>query len=176
MAGDLPADDHPGEHVDQEREVHPPLPRAQVREVADPQAVQSVGREVALYEIGTLLGVWISDGGPPWLAAPLRAPDALLAHQPCDSVTADLLALALQLVPHARIAVALEVLLVHFSDPGEEPLILDPAWRPLTRRSLVVRRRRDVQSPADRLDPVASARLIDERAHDGRFGSSSLAK
>src|SRR5262249_52706933 len=96
--------------------------------------------------------------------------------QPGDPVAADLLALALQLVPHARIPVALEVPLVHLPDPGEEPLILDPARRALPRRSLVVRRCRDVQGPADRLDPVASAGLVDERAHDGRFGSSSLAK
>ena len=43
----------------------------------------------------------------------------LLAHQPGDPVTSDLLALALELVPHARVAVALEVLLVHGPDPGE---------------------------------------------------------
>jgi len=141
VAGDLPADDHPGEHVDQEREVHPPLPCAQVREVADPQAVRSVSREVPLYEIGALLSVWIGDGGPPWPPAPLGASNALLAHQPGDSVAADLLALALQLVPHARIAVALEVLLVHLPDPGDQPLILDPARRALAGSSLVVRRR-----------------------------------
>ena len=89
---------------------------------------------------------------------------------------ADLLALAAELVPHPWVAPALEVLLVHLPDPGEEPLILDPARRPLAGSSLVVRGRRDTQSPADRLDPGASTRLIDERAHDGRFGSSSLAK
>jgi hypothetical protein len=36
VAGELPADDHPREHVDQEREEHPPLPGPQIREVADP--------------------------------------------------------------------------------------------------------------------------------------------
>ena len=34
---DLPADDHPGEHVDHEREERSALPGAQVGEVPDPQ-------------------------------------------------------------------------------------------------------------------------------------------
>ena len=106
-----------------------------------PQAVRSVSREVPLYEIGALLSVWIGDGGPPWLPAPLGASNALLARQPGDSVTADLLAPSPQLVPHPRIAVALEVLLVHLPDPGDQPLILDAASRALAGAALVVRGR-----------------------------------
>jgi len=68
------------------------------------------------------------------------------------------------------------VLLVHGPDPSGEPLVLDATRGPLAGRALTVGRRGDAQRPADRLDPVASARLIDERAHDGRFGSSSFAK
>ena len=124
MRRDLPADDHSREHVDQEREVHAPLPGAQVGQITDPQAVRRVGGEVPLDEIWALVRGWIGDRGPPRLAAPLRAPDSLLAHQPRDAVAADLLALALKLVPHPRVPVALEVLLVHLPDPGGQPLVL----------------------------------------------------
>ena len=42
----LPADDHPREHVDHEAEVHDPLPAAQIREIADPQTVWGARGEV----------------------------------------------------------------------------------------------------------------------------------
>jgi hypothetical protein len=45
-----------------------------------------------------------------------------------------------------------------------------------TRTSLLVRGRRHVQGPADRLDAEALAMLIDERTHFGRSASSSVAK
>jgi hypothetical protein len=78
-------------------------------------------------EIRALLRGGIGDRGPPRLAAPLRAPDALLAHQPGDVVATDLLALAAELVPHPRVSVALEVLLVHLTDPSAQSLVLQRA-------------------------------------------------
>ena len=71
-----------------------------------------------------------------------RAPDARLAHQPGDVIAADVFALAAELVPHPRVPVALEVLLVHLPDPGREALVLDPAGGALACGSLVVRGRR----------------------------------
>src|SRR5579863_6617415 len=128
--------------------------------------------EVAADEIRALLGARISsDRGPPRPPAPLGAPDPIRAHQPRDAVTADLLALAAQLAPHPRIPVALEVLLVHVTDPGGQPLVLERARRALARGSLVVRGRRHAQDAADRLDAEAFAMLIDERAHLGRSAS-----
>ena len=124
MRRELPADDHPREHVDHEREEHAPLPGAQVGEVADPQAIRSVGGELSVDEARALVRLWIGDRRLPRLPAPLRAPDPRLAHQPGDVVAADMLALPLQLVPHPRIALALEVLLVHPSDPSDQPLVL----------------------------------------------------
>ena len=122
---DLPADDHAGEHVDQEREVHTSLPGAQVGQIANPQPVGPIGGEVPVDEVWALVSLGIGGRGPPRLPAPLGALDARLAHQTGDTVAADLLALAAQLVPHPRIAVALEVLRVHLLDPGDQALVLD---------------------------------------------------
>ena len=94
------------------------FPGAQVGEIADPQAVRSVGGEVTLDEIRPLARVGIGDRGAPRLPAPLSAADALLAHQTSNVVAAELLALAEQLVPHAGVAVALEVVLVQLANPG----------------------------------------------------------
>ena len=59
---------------------------------------------------------------------------------------------------------------------GAQPLVLGPVDRALTALGPVVGGRRHAQDPADRLDPKAAAMLIDEAAHFGRSGSSSLAK
>jgi len=71
VAGELPADDHPREHVDQEREVHAPFPRTQVGEVADPQPIGRGRGELAVDEIRALLRGRIGDRRPPQLPAAL---------------------------------------------------------------------------------------------------------
>jgi hypothetical protein len=76
VAGELPADDHPAEHIDHEREVQLALPAPQMREIADPEAVRRRGGEVAPDQVRALLRLGIGRGGPPWLPAPLRALDA----------------------------------------------------------------------------------------------------
>ena len=118
----------------------------------------------------------VGDGRPPRLAAPFGALDAVCAHQPLDPAAADLLAGAHERLPHPPGAVGEVVARVDLPDQLEQPLVLDPAGRPLAARSLVVRGRRHAQGPADRLDPEADALLVDERAHLGRCGSSSPAK
>jgi hypothetical protein len=125
VGGELPANDHAGEHVDQEREVQAALPGAQVGEVADPQAVGRGRGEVPIDEIWQLVRLRIRDRGPPRLPSAFRAADALLAHQPGDLVTAGGLALPPQLMPHPPVPVALEVLLMHGPDPTGQPLVLD---------------------------------------------------
>jgi hypothetical protein len=46
-----PADDATREHVDDERDVHKPAPRGDVREVRDPQLIGTLGVEVPLHQI-----------------------------------------------------------------------------------------------------------------------------
>src|SRR5207248_1582984 len=65
---------------------------------------------------------------------------------------------------------------VQLRDPLGEALVLELPGGALTGRSLVISGRRHAQDAADRLDPEALAICIDERAHFGRCGSSSLAK
>jgi hypothetical protein len=51
-AGGLPAHDHAGEHVDDERDVHPARVGLDVGEVRDPQDVGCRRTEVAVDQIG----------------------------------------------------------------------------------------------------------------------------
>jgi hypothetical protein len=55
VAGDLPADDHPGEHVDDEREERSALPCAQVGEVPDP--LRATQLMILLAELPDLLAL-----------------------------------------------------------------------------------------------------------------------
>src|SRR5436305_12440612 len=100
MAGELPADDHPAEDVDDEREVHDALPAAQVGQVPDTQSVRSLGGEITLDKIGPSFGLRIGFGGPPRLAATLGALDSVVFHEPLDPPAAGPLALAAQRLPH----------------------------------------------------------------------------
>ena len=109
FGGELPADDHAREQVDQEREVQAALPGPQVGEVADPQAVRRGRGEVPVDEIRRLVRLRIRGRGPPRLPSAFRAPDPLLAHQPSDLVAAGGLALAPQLMPYPPVPVALVI-------------------------------------------------------------------
>jgi hypothetical protein len=60
------------------------------------------------------------------------------------------------------------------ADAVQEALVVDHALRARTRGTVVVRGRRHVQDPADRLDAEAAAMLVDERGHLVRSSSSSL--
>ncbi len=55
VGGKLPADDAPAPDVDHKTEKHVSLPRAQVREVSDPQLVGSGRAEATLDEVGAPL-------------------------------------------------------------------------------------------------------------------------
>src|SRR5204863_6806415 len=65
---------------------------------------------------------------------------------------------------------------VYLADQREHAPILDLTGGALAGGALVVGGRRHAQSPADRLDPEAITATVDEHAHFGRSGSSSLAK
>ena len=135
VTGELPADDHPREHVNDERQVARALPAAQVREVGDPQLVRAESLELAVDQIRRLVRLGIGVGSAPRLPTALRAPDALLAHQARHPVTPDVLPLAPQLPPDPLLPVALVVGLVHLADQRDQPLVLDRALRSLARRT-----------------------------------------
>jgi hypothetical protein len=176
VPGQLPANHTAAEHVDHEAEEHAALPAAQVGEIAH---IQTVGRrrgEVARDKICWALSGRISDRGAPRLAAALSAPQPVTAHQPRDPIAPGGLTSTGQGGVHPSLAVALVVGTVQPADHTGQSLIVDAASRALTRASLVVRRRRHVESPADRLDAETTAMLIDKRGHFGRSASSSVAK
>jgi hypothetical protein len=162
---ELPADDAPAEHVDDEAEEHHSLVATQVGEVGDPQRIGPVGGEVAVDEVGAACGRRVRRGRAPRLAATLGALDALAAHQALDAVTADVLASPQQGLPGAPVAVGVVVGRMHLADAPKQPLVLNDAIGPLPGGALVVGGRRHAQGPADRLDPEALAMLVDKRAH-----------
>ena len=61
--GGLPADDHPGEHVDDERDVDPAGVGLDVGQIGDPQPVRGRRPELALNHIGGPLEPVIAFGG-----------------------------------------------------------------------------------------------------------------
>ncbi len=172
----LPADDHPAEHVDDEAEVQHPLPAAQIREIAHPEPVRGAGGEVAPDEIISPRGARVCPSGPPRLPTPLRTDDPVHGHQPLHLTARDWLTGTPQRLPHPPIPVREVVLRVRVADHAEQPLVLHRASGPLAAGTLVVRRRRHAQGLTDGLDPEAVAMGIDIRAHLVRSWSSSLAK
>src|SRR6266516_4945256 len=173
---ELPADDHPAVGVDHEREVDESFPAAQVAQVGDPELVRTRGAEVALDEVGPPRRQRVRLGRLPRLAAPLRADDPARAHQPLHAAARHPLAGTRERLPHPPIAVGEVIGGVQLPDPPEQPLVLDRSRTAAAAAALVVRGRRHAQSRAHRLDPEALVLALDERAHLGRSGSSSLAK
>jgi len=100
MRGELPADDPPAAGVDHETEEDQALPAAQVGEVGKPQLVGAGRAELPLNEIRRSLSARIGLGGSPRLATALGALQAVLAHQPRDTVATDRLAGSEQRLPH----------------------------------------------------------------------------
>ena len=128
-------------------------------------------REVALDEVRSWLGARIGLGGAPWAPAPLGALYPVLVHQPLHLAARDLLAAAVELLPHPPVPVGLVALSVDLADQREQPLVAERARRARAIATLVVGGRRHVQGPADGLDPEALAMRVDERAHLGRVDS-----
>src|SRR5680860_190797 len=176
VGGELPADDLAGEDVDHEGEEDHPSPGAQVGEVDYPKRIGSLCREVAADQVGAALALGIGRCRAPGPPSPLGALDAVLTHQALDRAVGDRLAAAQQLLPGAPRAVGLVVAGVDELDLSEQALVLDPAGRAAPSSPLVVGGGRHLEDAADRLDPEAVAMFVDEHAHLGRGGSSSLAK
>jgi hypothetical protein len=95
---DPPADDGAAVGVDDERGVAKPRPGGHIGQVRDPQAVGGRGGEVTADQVGRTVGGLCGRGGGSLAAADDPA-DAELAHEPGDSVAADLDAFAPELPP-----------------------------------------------------------------------------
>jgi hypothetical protein len=175
VAGQPPADQQAGVAVDDEGGVAEARPGADVGQVGDPQLVGAGGGELPVDQVGRPLGLRIADGGALGLAAD-RALEAELAHQPLDGAAGHLDALALQLPPDLAGAVHLEVLLPHPLDLDLEPLVALPTRRGPVLLVGVVSAGRQLEGPADRLDPEATLERVDHAGHLVRGWSSWAAK
>src|SRR5262249_1059314 len=139
------------------------------------------GGELALDQICRIIRLVTADRGS--ALAPTHSPlQPARSHQSFDATAGDGDALPAELSPDLACAVDLEVLIPDALDllrdldiapnPRRQPLRLR-----LSRLVLVVSRWGDRQLRADRLDPILSPMLVDERDHYfGRRSSSAWAK
>src|SRR5271156_4479678 len=99
--GNLPADNHPGKQVEDERGINKAGGSFYISNVSYPAAVRRRRREVAFQQVRRpLLASRPGHGGPrPLLPGP-QARQAHLAHQPLDRAPRDLDPVTIQLAPH----------------------------------------------------------------------------
>src|SRR3954463_7837041 len=176
-----PADDAPGIGIDHEGHVDEAGPGRDVGEIGDPEHVRARGLKLPIDAIERARRGLIADRGPHRLAphGPLQAHGP---HQARHRAAGDPDPLPAELSPDLADAVDAEVRLIHAPDldhqccipPGArgQPLRISPPGG-----MGVIRRRGDRQHPADRLDPVDGAMLVDEGDHGfDRRSSSAIAQ
>jgi hypothetical protein len=180
-AGDPPPDDAPGIGVDHEGDVDEARPGGDVGEIGDPPGVRLRGLELPVHQIERTRRRPVADRGSHWLSSD-GAFQPHLAHQSRHGAPRHLDPLPAELPPDLADTVDLEVLL---PDPPDVLAKARVAPHPRRRRRgcgatgsvAVVRRRGDRQHPADRLDPMDVAVIVDERDHGlDRRSSSAIAK
>src|SRR5438105_3086439 len=176
-ARSLPADDPAREHVDDEGNVHEPLPRRDIGEVAHPQRIRTLGAELPVHAIQRARHAAVADRGTHLLATD-DASQAEPLHQSLDRTARHVEPLASQLPPHLAHPVDLEVLVPDALDMRHQDIVGLAALRAPLRIGLpgcmrVVRRRGNLQDLADRLDPVLDSMFVDERLHFLKGRSSS---
>ncbi len=161
-----PADNSSGEGVDDEGDVDEAGPSDDVGEVADPQRVRPRGLELALDLVERTRRRTVADRRFHPLAphGPLQTH---VAHQTGDRASRDVLTFPLHLSPHFAHPIDLEVVVEHAPDFLAQNGVAPDASRSRfgiapARDMFVVARRGDRQDPADRLDPVDLAVLVDE--------------
>src|SRR5882757_9997056 len=176
-----PADDHSGEHIEDEGHVDHPGPGRHVGEVGNPQLIRRGRGEVSVNKIGSSGCPGIRDRCPDSFA-PQRAGPALLCHQPLDRAPGNPMTGSAQIQPHLA-----------GTEPGDEPLLprstdqlqdLRIAYSPFRRLpcpDLVVGGRGDRdpvlrKHATDRLDPELPTMFIDIGDQDLAGRSSSAAK
>jgi hypothetical protein len=113
----LPADDHAGVHVDDERHIAKARPGRDIGQVRHPEPVRLRSPEVAVDEIGRTFGLGIGDR-----RALLRSPDdaceSEVPHEAPDMVTADVDVLADKGLPELSHSVDRAVALVGLDELG----------------------------------------------------------
>ena len=119
VAGELPADDVAAVRVDHEREEHQPVPAAQVGQIANPQPVGAGDVEVSLHEVRAPTRRGIRRRRAPWLAAPLRALQAVSAHHALHRAPRGWVAGTVEGFPHPPVPVGVVVRLMQLPDPLE---------------------------------------------------------
>ncbi|CAG6398084.1 hypothetical protein SCOCK_630029 [Actinacidiphila cocklensis] len=152
VGGGLPAHDPSGVRVQDERHVNPARPGPDVGQVGQPQLVRPLGDEAAVDQVGRPRGGRLRDDG----AAALSTDDALdaqLAHQLLDGASGHLMACADQRAGDPAGTIRAAGLLPHGRDQRDQLLVTHTAGRlrPLLARE--VRRRRQLEHPADGIEP-----------------------
>jgi hypothetical protein len=173
--------DAPGEGIDHEGDVDEARPSRNVREVGHPKDIRPERLEVAVHAVERARCRRVAHRRADRLA-PNDTAKAHRAHLPRHRAAGDLDPLAPQLPPDFPHAVDLEVLVPDPPDvAGQLGVPLGTGWQlrriTPTGNMLVVRRRGDRQQPADRLDPMDVAMIVDKRDHGfDRRSSSAIAK
>ncbi len=176
-----PADDATGIGIDHEGHVDEARPGRHVGEVRDPEQVWTRCLELPVDAIEWARRGLVADRGPHRLAphSPLQAHGA---HQPRHRAARHPDPLPAELSPDLPDAIDAEVRLIHPPDLDHQRCIPPGSRRQPLRISPpsgvgVIRRRGDRQHPADRLDPVDGAMLVNEGDHGlDRRSSSAIAK
>src|SRR5690625_1254604 len=177
VSGYSPADYAPCERVDDECCVNEPASGAHVRQVRHPQGVGLLSGKVTVHQVHRAISSLVRNRGD-FLAAPGDALQASSSHEPLYSAARHELAFPVQFLPHLPRAVTLFASIPHpLHFHAQVSVMVKPEWLaalvPLTGLELVVNARGDRQLPADRLDPILTTVLIDERGHHFRWRSSS---
>src|SRR5690625_4506355 len=177
VCGYSPADYAPCECVDDECCVNESASGADVRQVRHPQGVGLLSGEVTVHQVQWAISSLVRNRGD-FLAASGDALQASSSHEPLYSAARHELAFPVQFLPHLPGAVTLFASIPHpFDFYALVSVMVIPEWLAalvlLAGFELVVDARGDRQLPADRLDPILTAVLIDERGHHFRWRSSS---
>src|ERR1700730_12718444 len=180
-SGRAPANEAPRVRIDDEGDIDEARPGRHVGEVGEPKRIRALRLELPIDVIQRAWRRLVADRGSDRLAAD-HALQTKGSHQPCHGAAGNVVTFALQLPPDLAHAVDTEVLL----EPPPNLLnqgVIPPRPRRQSGRigapgdMRMVGRWGDRQHPADRLDPVRPAVIVDEGDHGlCRRSSSAWAK
>jgi hypothetical protein len=122
-----PADHFAGEQVEDHGQVEPALASRDIGDIGQPDLIGSVGDKVLVQQVFRHRQGMLAVGGADAKAAWRPRPDAVLAHDPCDPLTADGMALGAQFGVNARRPVSFPVLHMDPPDIGQQLAVGDLA-------------------------------------------------
>ena len=131
--GDLPADDHAGEYVEDERGVHPAGMGLDVGEVRHPEPVGLVRPEAALNEVGRTVLALVEAGGDLVGPSPTCSRKPQFTHQALDGAARHADPLSVELGPDLVGPIDLEIVAPDAQDLALELLVphRPSRWGPL---------------------------------------------